>query len=77
MKHNIHIKGHAFRLRPIEYTDAAFIVEVRTPERSAFMQPISHNVQAQEAFLEEYFQRPNETTTTLSSSRQKTIRERV
>ena len=59
MRHDIYIKGHRFGLRPIETADAEFIVEVRTPERSAFMQPIVRSVEAQEAFLEAYFQSPN------------------
>jgi RimJ/RimL family protein N-acetyltransferase len=60
VKHTIQIKGYAFQLRPIEYADAQFIVEVRTPDRSAFMQPIERSVEAQRAFLEAYFQKADD-----------------
>lgn len=60
MRHDIHIKGYAYGLRPIEYADAEFIVKVRTPERSAFMKPIVGSVEAQTAFLEDYFRTPDD-----------------
>jgi RimJ/RimL family protein N-acetyltransferase len=60
VRHSIHIKGYAFQLRPIEYADAQFIVEVRTPERSAFMHPIERSIEAQRAFLEAYFQKADD-----------------
>jgi len=60
MRHDLHIEGYAFGLRPIEYADAEFIVEVRTPERSAFLNPIVRSVEAQQAFLEDYFQTPDD-----------------
>ena len=60
MKHDIRIAGQVFGLRPVDYDDAAFIVEVRTPERSAHMHPIERSVEAQRAFLEAYFHTPDD-----------------
>jgi RimJ/RimL family protein N-acetyltransferase len=60
MKHDIHVQGFAFELRPIEREDAAFIAEVRTPERSSFLHPITRTVEAQQAFLDKYFERPGD-----------------
>jgi RimJ/RimL family protein N-acetyltransferase len=60
MKHNIHIEGFAYALRPVELQDAEFIVEVRTPDRTRFMHQIDRTVEAQRRYLEEYYQRPNE-----------------
>lgn len=60
MKHNIHLEGFAYKLRPVEIEDAEFIVEIRSPERSRFMHQIDRRVEAQRKWLEKYFERPNE-----------------
>jgi RimJ/RimL family protein N-acetyltransferase len=60
MKHNIHIEGFAYELRPVEIQDAEFIAEVRTPEHSRFMHQIDRTVEAQRQWLQRYFERPNE-----------------
>jgi RimJ/RimL family protein N-acetyltransferase len=62
MRHDIEITGHAFRLRPIELNDAQSIVDLRTsqPERSQFLHPISADVSLQEAYLNKYFETPND-----------------
>jgi RimJ/RimL family protein N-acetyltransferase len=62
MQHNIHIKGHAFALRPIELSDAQFIVDLRTaqPERNQFLHPIPADVRLQEVYIEKYFSTPND-----------------
>jgi RimJ/RimL family protein N-acetyltransferase len=60
MKHDIHLEGYAYALRPVELEDAEFIVELRTPERTAFMQPITRTIEAQIKYLEQQLQRPNE-----------------
>jgi RimJ/RimL family protein N-acetyltransferase len=62
MKHNIEITGHAFRLRPIELSDAQSIIDLRTsqPERSKFLHPISIDVILQTVYLEKYFTIPND-----------------
>lgn len=58
MKHDLHIRGFAFGLRPITLEDAEFIVELRSdPQRTRFMHPIPLSVEAQRAYLEEYFRR--------------------
>jgi RimJ/RimL family protein N-acetyltransferase len=57
MKHNIHVEGYAFALRPVALQDAEFIVEVRTPERARFMHPITRTIEAQQEYLKGYFQR--------------------
>jgi RimJ/RimL family protein N-acetyltransferase len=60
MKHNIHMEGFAYGLRPVELEDAEFIVEVRTPDHSRFMHRINRTIEAQREWLENYFQRSNE-----------------
>jgi RimJ/RimL family protein N-acetyltransferase len=58
MKHDLHIRGFAFGLRPLALEDAEFIVELRTdPQRSRFLHPIPPSVEAQRAYVEEYFKR--------------------
>jgi RimJ/RimL family protein N-acetyltransferase len=58
LKHDIHIKGFAFRLRPIALSDAKFIVELRNDSTlTKYLHPISPLVKDQEAYLENYFTR--------------------
>jgi RimJ/RimL family protein N-acetyltransferase len=58
MKHDIHIDGYGFSMRPVEMEDAQFIVDVRTPDRSRFMNDIDRTIEAQQAWLQDYFQSP-------------------
>ena len=60
MKHDIRVEGFLYEMRPIEREDAEFIAEVRTPERSAFLHPITRTIEAQLAFLDRYFERPDD-----------------
>lgn len=62
MRHDINITGYAFKLRPIELSDAQLIVDLRTsqPERSRFLHPISSDVNSQEIYLKKYFDIPND-----------------
>jgi RimJ/RimL family protein N-acetyltransferase len=60
VRHNIHIEGFAYSLRPVGIEDAEFIVEIRSPERSRFMHQIDRSIEAQREWLEKYFLRPNE-----------------
>lgn len=62
MRHDINITGYAFKLRPIELSDAQLIVDLRTsqPERSRFLHPISSDVNSQEIYLKKYFDTPND-----------------
>jgi RimJ/RimL family protein N-acetyltransferase len=48
--------GHAFRLRPVELSDAALIVELRA-RSGAFLNPGASTVAGQIAWLEDYFER--------------------
>ena len=58
VKHALTISGHRFRLRPVELSDAEFIVALRTdPRRSQFLHPISPHVPDQVAWLQAYFER--------------------
>ena len=61
MRHSIHIVGERYRLRPIELSDAALIVELRgDPERTRFLHPILLTIPAQQAYLERYFESPGD-----------------
>lgn len=62
MRHDISVSGYAFRLRPIELSDAQLIVNLRTsqPERSQFLHPISSDVDLQKEYLNKYFDTPND-----------------
>lgn len=61
MDHSIHLAGHAYRLRPIRVSDAAFIVELRKdPERTRFINPIEPSVSGQEEYLRGYLKRDDD-----------------
>lgn len=62
MRHDISISGYAFRLRPIELSDAPLIIDLRTgqTERSQFLHPISSDVNLQRDYLNKYFDTPND-----------------
>jgi RimJ/RimL family protein N-acetyltransferase len=61
VKHDLHVRGYAFGLRPITLEDAEFIVQLRSdPERTRFLHPIPLSVEAQRAYLERYFEREND-----------------
>jgi RimJ/RimL family protein N-acetyltransferase len=51
--------GHAFRLRPVEMEDAAFILELRADrDRSRYLHRVPNDLPAQRRWLESYFARP-------------------
>jgi RimJ/RimL family protein N-acetyltransferase len=61
VKHDLHLRGFAFGLRPITLEDAEFILELRADrQRSRFLHPIALSVEAQRAYLEEYFKREDD-----------------
>jgi RimJ/RimL family protein N-acetyltransferase len=61
VRHDIVAEGPAFRLRPVELADAAFIVALRgSGERSRFLHPISPDVGAQVEYLRGYFERASD-----------------
>jgi RimJ/RimL family protein N-acetyltransferase len=58
MRHDIHLSGFAFSLRPIELDDAELLVSLRgDPELTRFMSQIPRDVRRQEEFLRGYFER--------------------
>lgn len=55
------IEGKAFRLRPVEMRDAAFIVWLRVQENlSRYVNPISGNLEDQERWIANYLARDND-----------------
>ncbi len=58
MRHDFHIEGYAFALRPVVVDDARFIVELRTHEqRNKHLHTTSSDVGAQKEWLKSYFER--------------------
>lgn len=61
MRHDLHLEGPAFRLRPVHADDAPAIVELRRdPERSRFLHETDASVEAQRAWLAAYDERPGD-----------------
>jgi RimJ/RimL family protein N-acetyltransferase len=62
VRHDISADGAGFRLRPITVQDAEFVVDLRTSEPAyvRFLHPLSPDVSAQRAWLEDYFARPGD-----------------
>lgn len=55
MRHDVTVEGAAFRLRPVEIADAAFILGLRTDEElSRFLHPASCTLGDQQRWIEEY-----------------------
>jgi RimJ/RimL family protein N-acetyltransferase/trans-aconitate methyltransferase len=53
--------GHAFRLRPVEVEDAAFILKLRADrERSRYLHRVSSELNAQKRWLTAYLERPRD-----------------
>lgn len=58
MRHELHIEGHAFRLRPIADRDAAFVVELRTnPRLNRYLHAGATQVDEQLTWLGRYYER--------------------
>ncbi len=59
MKHSFKKAGFAYALRPVELTDAQFIIDTRLEdaERNRFIHKISTDVSAQEQWIRDYFSR--------------------
>lgn len=57
-----YLQGFAYRLRPITFSDAALIVDLRLAdqERNQYIHPISGKISDQEAWLEAYLERDND-----------------
>jgi len=61
LRHDLHVPGFAFGLRPITLDDAEFIVQLRSdPERTRYLYPIVATVEAQTAHLKEYLEREDD-----------------
>lgn len=61
MRHDIRLDGYAFALRPIERSDAALIVGLRSdPVRARYLHQIDLSIAAQEAYLDRYYGRPGD-----------------
>jgi RimJ/RimL family protein N-acetyltransferase len=59
MRHDFHVPGHAFRIRPVASSDASYIVDLRA--RSAvFLNRGAANADEQLTWLERYFDRPGD-----------------
>jgi RimJ/RimL family protein N-acetyltransferase len=56
LRHDLHLDGYAFRLRPVEASDAAFIVELRA-RAGEFLNRGAATVEQQLAWLARYFAR--------------------
>jgi RimJ/RimL family protein N-acetyltransferase len=61
MKQGIRVSNYGFTLRPIEYSDASFIVQLRSdPDLSRFLHPITPTIESQIEWLKLYFERQND-----------------
>jgi RimJ/RimL family protein N-acetyltransferase len=61
VRHNLHVEGYAFGLRPVDLRDASFILSLRTdPELSRYINPTSDRLDDQEDWIRHYFERPND-----------------
>jgi RimJ/RimL family protein N-acetyltransferase len=61
MKHNYAVEGYAFRLCPIEVSDAQTIIDIRLedPKRNQYIRKIDSNVAVQQKWIESYLAQPN------------------
>ncbi len=58
MRHDIHVRGHAFCLRPIELADASLILQLRSDVvRTQYLHRIPLDLASQESYLNAYFAR--------------------
>jgi len=61
LRHDLHIPGFAYDLRPVTLDDAEFIVQMRSDaEKTRFLHPIELTVEAQQEYLQQYFEREND-----------------
>ncbi len=58
MRHDIRLTGYRYMLRPVEVSDAEFIVDLRSnPQLNAFIHETSPRVEDQVTWMECYFER--------------------
>jgi RimJ/RimL family protein N-acetyltransferase len=61
VRHDLRLRGHAYELRPVEPTDADFMLRLRTdPDLSRLIHPTSSRLEDQEAYLGRYFETPGD-----------------
>ena len=61
MRHDLHLQGQAFRLRPIGDTDAELVLSLRgNPELNRYLHRSSNRIEDQLAWFAEYYQRPGD-----------------
>jgi RimJ/RimL family protein N-acetyltransferase len=61
VRHDIHLRGHAYEIRPVEMGDAAYMLGLRTdPELSRLIHPTSPRLEDQQEYLHRYFERPGD-----------------
>jgi RimJ/RimL family protein N-acetyltransferase len=57
MRHNYHLTGRHFSLRPVDDSDVDTIIELRGGERTRYLPPVSGNRGDQLAWLSTYYKR--------------------
>lgn len=58
MRHDLTMEGFAYRLRPINDSDAALVVDLRnTPKLNQYLHPTSNRVEDQLFWLAQYYER--------------------
>lgn len=62
MNHNIIIDGASYRIRPVKFSDAQFIVDIRLAdaERNKFINRISADISVQERWINNYLERTDD-----------------
>lgn len=59
MRHDLHLAGHAFSLRPVDLDDAAFIVDLRR-QGARYINRGAQTEGEQRAWIERYFAQPGD-----------------
>jgi RimJ/RimL family protein N-acetyltransferase len=62
MNHNIRVEGLAYSLRPVQPSDAQFILDIRSssPERQRYLHAIGPSVDSQRTWIDDYLAREND-----------------
>jgi RimJ/RimL family protein N-acetyltransferase len=61
MRHDLTLAGPAFRLRPIDYSDAPLVLELRSnPSLNHYLHSTSKRLEDQMAWLASYYKRPDD-----------------
>ncbi len=59
MNHKITIDGYSYRLRPVELSDAAYIIQIRLEdkERTRYIHEIPNDIELEKVWIKNYFER--------------------